>query len=150
MTERKLKYSLGLFLIASHFCLLIACIVFYFLNGFSIEEFTTVVAIIAPVFAGYTTSIITFIIKDAHVLKDKTKRVTGVYASLSFVIPLLLVLIFGVSIALKAFNLAFENFEDFKRFLTLIESLFAAYVGMFVYSLFEKQTPVGIPNNEER
>jgi hypothetical protein len=146
MTERKLKYSLGLFLIVSHFGLLISCIIFYFLNGFSIEEFTTVVAIIAPVFAGYTTSILAFIIKDAHVLKDETKRVTPVYSIISFVIPLLLVTIFGLSIGLKAFNKAFADFEDFKRFLILIESMFAAYVGMFVYSLFEKQTPVGVPD----
>ena len=146
MTERTLKYSLGFFLIGSHFGLLICCIVLYFLNGFNIDEFTTVIAIIAPVFAGYTTSIIAFIIKEARQLSDKTPKVTGAYSFLSFLIPCLLVTIFGVATVLKAFNKVFDDFEDFKRFLILVESLFAAYVGMFVYSLFEKQTPVGIPD----
>lgn len=149
MTERKVKYSLGVFVIASHFGLLIYSIVLFFLNGFSIEEFTTLVAIIAPVFAGYTTSILAFIIRDAHVLKDRTKPVTAVYTCLSFGIPLILVTVFTVSVTLKAYNKVFADFEDFKRFLLLVESLFAVYVGMFVYSLFEKRTTGGDVMNIE-
>lgn len=145
MTERRLKYSLGFFLIASHLGLLILSIVCYFLGGFNIDQFTTVVAIIAPVFAGYTTSILAFIIKESQVLKDSTKNVTAAYSSLSFLMPLLLVTVMGLSIVLKAYNKVFEHFEDFKRFLLLVESLFAAFAGMFVYSLFEKRPPVGVP-----
>ena len=138
MTERKLKYSVGLFLLASHFGLLCYVIALYFVSGFNIEEFTTVVAVVTPVFAGYTTSIIAFIVKDAKVLEDKTDRVGMVYSALAFAVPLLLVAIVALSIWFKAHNQVFANFEDFKRFLLLIESLFAAYTGMFVYSLFEK------------
>jgi hypothetical protein len=138
MTERKLKYIVGLFLIACHFVLLCFVIALYFGGGFNIEEFTTVVAIITPVFAGYTTSIITFIVKDAKVLEDKTDRVSLVYTSMALTMPLLLVVILGLSVGLKAYNKVFANFEDFKRFLLSIESLFAVYSSMFVYSLFEK------------
>jgi hypothetical protein len=145
LTERKLKYSLGVFLISSHFSLLLCATVLYFVNGFSIDEFTTIVAIIAPIFAGYTTSVLAFFIKEAHVLEDQTSRVTTTYSALSFAIPIVLVSMFAVAMALKVFNKAFASFEDFKRFVMLVESLFGAYVGMFVYSLFEKHTPVGIP-----
>jgi hypothetical protein len=138
MTERKLKYSVGLFLMASHFGLLCYVIALYFAGGFNIEEFTTVVAVITPVFAGYTTSIIAFIVKHAKILEDKTDKVTLIYTLMAFTMPLLLVVIVGLSVGLKAHNKVFANFEDFKRFLLLIESLFAAYTGMFVYSLFEK------------
>lgn len=147
MTERKLKYSVGVFLIVSHFGLIIYSIKLYFMNGFNIEEFTTLVAIIAPMFAGYTTSILAFIIKNSRVSKDVSEKVTVVYSVLSFAIPLVLVAIIGAAIRFKAYNTAFENFEDFKRFLLIVESLFAAYVGMFVYSLFEKRDAVGVPPN---
>jgi hypothetical protein len=145
MTSRKLKYSLGTFLIVSHFGLLIFAIVLYFLNGFSIEEFTTVIAILAPVFAGYTTSILAFIIKDAQTMNDTSKKVNAFYWSFSFAIPLVLVSIIGLTIGLKAYNRVFNNFEEFKRFFLLIESLFSAYVGMFVYSLFDKAKAFGLP-----
>jgi hypothetical protein len=145
MTSRRLKYWLGGFLILAHFGLVVFSIVLYFLHGFSIEEFTTVIAILVPVFAGHTTSILAFIIKDAQTLEDISPRVNAVYSSFSFLIPLLLVAIVALTIGLKAYNRVFSNFEEFKRFFLLIESLFSAYVGMFVYSLFEKREAVGLP-----
>ena len=75
-------------------------------------------------------------------MEDKTDKVSMVYTVMAFTMPLLLVVIVGLSVYLKAHNKVFANFEDFKRFLLLIESLFAAYTGMFVYSLFEKLPPL--------
>ena len=149
MTERKVKYSVGLFLMTSHFGLLCYVVALYFVGGFDIEEFTTLIAVITPVFTGYTTSIIAFIVKDAKVLADKTDTVSIVYTLMTFTLPLLLVVIMGLAVGLKAHNKVFANFEDFKRFLLLTESLFAAYTGMFVYSLFEKVTPSVDAQNDE-
>ena len=145
MTQRKLRYRLGFFLVGSHLFLIGLAIALYFMRGFSIDEFTTVVAIVAPVFAGYTTSIVAFIIKEANVLKDTSAPVNSAYAAMSFAMPSVIVLVLALSIWLKANNRVFDNFEDFKRFLLLVESLFAGYAGMFVYSLFEKAAAVGVP-----
>jgi hypothetical protein len=144
MTERTLKYAAGFFLVASHLGLLSYVIALFFLNGFNIDEFTTVMAVITPVFAGYTTSIVAFIIKEAKVLKDDTASVNLAYVILTFVMPLFLVVVLALAIGFKAHNRVFSNFEDFKRFLLLAESLFAAYVGMFVFSLFDKKAAVGV------
>ncbi|WP_431113229.1 hypothetical protein [Variovorax paradoxus] len=141
MTERQLKYRAGLFLIASHVGLVIFAIILFFNKGFNIDEFTTVMAVITPVFTGYTTSIVAFIIKDAKTMEDTSARVSGAYVGLSFGMPALLVVMVAVAVGMKAFNYVFANFEDFKRFLLLLESLFAAYAGMFVYSLFERKPP---------
>jgi hypothetical protein len=122
----------------------------YFENGFSIDEYTTVLAILTPVFAGYTTSILAFIVNDAEVRTDDSPRVSGIFSFLSFALPSVLITALGLSVTLKAFNEVFGNFEDFKRFLLLMESLFAGYAGMFVYSLFEKRTPVGVTNEGAR
>lgn len=141
MTERQLKYRAGLFLIGSHVGLVIFAIILFFNKGFDIDEFTTVMAVITPVFAGYTTSIVAFIIKDAKIMEDTSAQVSRAYAGLSFGMPLLLVVMVAMAVGMKAFNYVFANFEDFKRFLLLLESLFAAYAGMFVYSLFEQRPP---------
>jgi hypothetical protein len=118
-------------------------IALFMVNGFDINEFTTVMAVVTPVFAGFTTSIIAFIIKDAKVIEDTTARVSTAYVALTFSLPLLLAAVIALSIGLKTFNLVFANFEDFKRFLLLAETLFSGYVGMFVYSLFDKKAPEG-------
>lgn len=141
MSERQLKYRAGLFLIGSHVGLVIFAIILFFNRGFDIDEFTTVMAVITPVFAGYTTSIIAFIIKDARTTEDTSAQVSRAYVALSFGMPSLLIIMLAVAIGMKAFNSVFANFEDFKRFLLLMESLFAAYAGMFVYSLFEQRPP---------
>lgn len=147
MTRRKLKYAVGLFLVISHFGLIALATGLYFEDGFSIDEYTTVLAILTPVFAGYTTSILAFIISDAEVQTDSSPSVSRIFSCLSFALPSVLITVLGLSVMLKAFNKVFADFEDFKRFLLLMESLFAGYAGMFVYSLFEKRTPVGTPND---
>ena len=144
MTERKLKYLTGFFLIGSHVGLLLFAIALFFLRGFNIDEFTTVVAVITPMLAGYTTSILAFIINEARILVDTSPRVNAAYAVLMILLPAVLVTILVVAVWLKANNLVFSNFEDFKRFLLLCESMFAAYVGMFVFSLFDKKKAIGI------
>jgi len=150
MTEQSLKYTAGLLLIASHLGLLIYTIILFFQNGFNMEELTTVMAIITPVFAGYTTSIVAFIIKNAKSGVDTTQIVNWPYIVLTLTLPIILLTLLATAISLKAHNHVFQNFEDFKRFLLLGESLFASYVGMFIYSLFEKQAPQGIVTNEPR
>lgn len=147
MTERSLKYTAGIFLIASHIGLASYAILLFFQNGYNMDELTTIMAIVTPVFAGFTTSIIAFIIKNSKVTQDTTEVVNVPYIVLTLLLPLLLVTALAAAIGLKAHNMAFANFEDFKRFLLLMESLFAAYVGMFVYSLFEKQAAQGVVTN---
>lgn len=144
MTEGNLKYTVGIFLIASHIGLICYAMALFFQNGYNMDELTTVMAVVTPVFAGYTTSIIAFIIKNSKATQDTTVLVNLPYIILTLALPALLVGVIAIAIGLKAHNQAFANFEDFKRFLLLVESLFAAYVGMFVYSLFEKQAAQGI------
>ncbi|WP_244808736.1 hypothetical protein [Caballeronia zhejiangensis] len=138
MTERKLKYRLGIFLVASHFALVLLCLTLYAEAAFRVDELTTLLAIIIPMVSGYSASVVTFFVSDRHNFVDETKQVTPTFASLSFAIPLVLVALIGVSILAKAYNMVFANFEDFKRILLLTESLFAVYAGIFVHSLFPK------------
>jgi hypothetical protein len=143
MRERTLKYATGCYLVLSHLLLIGLGIFLYFKGGFSTDEFTTILAVITPASAGYTTSVIAFIISEARVIRKKSPRVNMVYVAFSFLMPTIMVVIVGLSLWFKANNQIFDNFEDFKRFLLLMESLFAGYAGMFVYSLFEKKPAAG-------
>jgi succinate dehydrogenase/fumarate reductase cytochrome b subunit len=79
-------------------------------------------------------------IKDRYTMDDSTQRVTGVFSFLFFVFPALFALVMAASIWAQAMSAVFRNFEEFKTFIMTIESAFAVYIGLFVYSLFQKQT----------
>jgi hypothetical protein len=137
MSEVKLKYALGMFIVLCHVVVLLYTLVLFAIHGFSFSQLTTLLAIIIPMLAGYTTSIVAFIIKDRHRLNTKSKKVTASFVVLSFLFPGVFILVIVVAVTLQAFSLAFDNFENFKGTLVLIEGAFAVYVGKFVASLFE-------------
>lgn len=140
MTERQLKYRAGTVLVLSHLGVLLLIIVLRLMNGFNGDEFTTLLALVTPMFSGYSTAIIAFIVMDRHVTEDKSQKVTLTFVIMTLLIPTVLAIIVAVSIWIKAHNLAFADFEDFKRFLIALESIFAVYVGMLIYALFPRQT----------
>lgn len=136
MTERQLKYRSGLYLIALNLVLIGSIVLLRLMGGFDQEQFTTIFGIIVPMFSGYTTSIIAFIVKDRHTAADRSRRVTGAYAALVFVLPTLLSAVVTTAVWLQGFSRAFASFEDCKAFVMTFESGFAVYVGLVVYALF--------------
>jgi hypothetical protein len=109
------------------------------MDGFDSDQFTTLLGVIAPMFTGYTTAIVAFIIKDRLVSTDTSPNVTNIFSILFFVFPGIFAAVIAATIWFQAHSLVFPNFETFKRIIIAIESAFAVYIGMFVYSLFEKQ-----------
>jgi hypothetical protein len=138
MTETRLKYAIGASMIGAHLIIFIEIVAFYFLNGFDFDNFATILGIVLPMFSGYTTSISAFFIAERHALVDTSTAVTKSYVVLSFLFPALFVVLIFSSILLQALDVVFANFNQFRTFLTLMESAFAAYIGMFIYSLFKQ------------
>lgn len=146
--EKKFKYSIGLFLIFSHLSVIFSIILLRILVGYDKDEFTTIIGIVTPMFAGFTTAIITFIIKDRYnVQSDNNINVSFAFRLLSYLFPTLFTISILVSTWLEGYNKAFKDFEDFKAFILIMESLFATYSGYFVYTLFEKG-PTGEISNK--
>ncbi|SRR6266404_2893941 len=139
MTESKTRTALGLFLVVSHFAVLLLTITLHFYGGFTFDEMTTAVAIITPMFASFTTVVVSHVIAERSEVRASGK-VSGAFAFLSFFFPVLFVGFLVAVILLRAFNLAIENFEHFKVLLALGETAFAVYIGQFIRSLFKQAT----------
>jgi len=138
MTEISLKYTIGWFLVVLHIIVILLAIGFFIKGGFTFDQLTTLFAVIVPMFAGYTTAIVTFVVNNRFVEVDPSKLVNVTFVVMSFLFPSIFsVLIIG-AVTLQAFSVTFENFEQFKHALILIEGLFAIYVGRFIYALFER------------
>ena len=62
--EHENKIAVAILMIASHFFLMISVIFVYFIGGLSLSEMTTVLGLIWPLFAGYTSVILSFVITN--------------------------------------------------------------------------------------
>lgn len=137
MTETKLRNQIGIFIILSNILVILSTLVMFFLDGFLAEEVTTIIALIVPMFSVYTTAIIKNIIENSKNIKDESPIVSSQYVFISWLFPTLFTLYLLALIFLKAFNIGFDTFDQFKQFLVGSETIFGAYVGLIVSSMFK-------------
>lgn len=141
MTESQLKNYIGIFIMLSHFFIILLLIFLGIrrVGGFSFEEMTTAIALISPMFSLYTTAIIKYVMSNKVYKKLKEKRLSKIYIFISFFLPILFIASLILIIILKAFNIAFSEFEEFKIMLGVNQTAFGAYTALVLSSLFEIQ-----------
>lgn len=117
--------------------IILLVVVLFLFSGFNFEEMTTTIALIVPMFSIYTTAIIKHITTNSKRKKDFSEIITGEFVFITFFIPSLFVFFLILMIILKTFNVGFSDFEQFKIMLAISETIFGAYVGLVMSSLFE-------------
>lgn len=137
MTDLQLKNHVGILFVTAHLLIIILLMSLPPLINIEFEEATTAVALVTPIFATYATVIIRFFIEHQHLTKQKGKKMTPIFIKLAFAMPCLFVVLVISIISLWVFNRL--TFDQFKTVFTVIESLFAVYVGQFISSLFDKK-----------
>jgi hypothetical protein len=135
MTEVQLKSRIGIFLIMSHFFLILLIMILYLFGGFLFEEVTTTIALIFPMFSIYTTAIIKNIIANRTQRQTWSKDVTRDYIFITFFIPSIFIVFLISIIFIKVFNIT--TFEQFKIMLGVSETVFGTYVGLVLSSMFD-------------
>ena len=135
MTELQLKNKIGLFLIISHFSIILFVVILYLFHGFLFEEMTTTIALIMPMFSIYTTAIIKNIIANRTQPQLWSKPVTREYQFIMFFLPSLFIFFLVTINVIKIFNIV--TFEQFKIMLGISETAFGTYVGIVLASMFE-------------
>ena len=128
---------IGMFLILANLLVVSTTLIFFFLHGFLFEELTTTIALIVPMFSVYTTAVIKSIIANRAKRNDETPLVSGQYIFISWLFPVIFTVYLLSLVVLKAFNLAFSSFEQFKTMLVGSETIFGAYAGLVISSMFD-------------
>jgi hypothetical protein len=131
------KIGVGIFMIVTHFGILLSIFAFWISGGFLFDEMITALGLIAPLFAGYSTVIFSYI-ADHNKMKPPSEPVTVSYRVVSFLVALLFAVVVGGAVVLWAFKIGFTDFEQFKIVVGLLEGMFGVYVGQFIYSMFPK------------
>ena len=137
MTENSLKINVGLSVVLSYFSLIILVIVLYAFGGFLFEEMTTTTALIVPMFGVYTAAIIKYILANRAMSDDKSAIVTKAFLFISFFLPFVFIASLCSIILLKAYNIAFSNFDQFKLTLGVLQTAFGVYMGLLLTTLFD-------------
>lgn len=136
MTESKLRDRIGIFIILANLLVVGAALTLYFLGGFFYDEITTTVALLVPMFSVYTTAIVKSIIANRMRAEDDSPHVSGSYVFISWLFPIFFTIYLMTMVILKAMNIGFTSFEEFKGMLIASETVFGVYVGLVLASMF--------------
>lgn len=137
MTEQGVKVNVGLVITISHFALIAFIFVLYTMKGFTFEEVTTTIALIVPMFGIYTSAVIKYLIDNKASTEDKSSTVTKSFIFMSFFLPLVFIGMLAMIITMKAYNIAFSSFEEFKLMLGALQTALGIYMGILLSSLFD-------------
>jgi hypothetical protein len=137
VTESGLKTAVGIGVVLGYLALVVLVIVLYALGGFLFDEMTTTTALIVRMFGVYCTAIIRYILANRSITHDKSAPTTKAFVFISILLPSIFIAALCSIILLKAHNIAFFNFDQFKLTLGLLQTAFGVYMGLLLAELFE-------------
>ena len=138
MKFSKVKRLVSIIMVATHLATFAWVITLHLIGGFAFDELTTVLGLMLPLFAVFTTMIVKDAISETT-LNSETKTLEKLpwgycFLTLTFVSCLATFII--VIISLKGFNLGFATFDHFKTVLGMSEGVFGIYLGHLLPVLF--------------
>lgn len=138
MEERNLEATISWLFLVGHIGTLGSIIWLTLAGGFDGEEFKTTIGLVLPAFAVYSTTIFKSQITQRYKKHSSHRKVSRQFAITALSLCTLFVLSILSLVYMKAFNII-PNFGEFVLFLTIIETSFAAFLGILIDSLFRKE-----------
>lgn len=137
MRETTVRAWCGLGMVFAHVAVSVVLFLFYLRGGFSFSELTTSLGILSPMFMAYTGIIVPYFARNRYLRSAPSGRSLNVpFVILTFTIPALFLAGLLGATYLKAYNLAFSTFEEYKATLLVVESVIGVYLGPLVRPLF--------------
>jgi hypothetical protein len=141
MTEMKLKNLISIMFVLMQALIIAAILAVH--NCYDPSTIKALISTVSPVFSAFTVIMIKNIIENRNVLKDKSKKVNGLFVF--FAVFICFALFFStLFLILSTYfeNLQLKN-EDLFIYFGLVETTYAAYMGFFVKSLFPVEEKTG-------
>lgn len=140
MTEKTLKNLLGILIISTQVLAIALTLILWVFTGFTFDEMTTTIALIIPMLGVYIPPLYKYFYDQrlsSPLSSQYNRKLSVPYIFIVLAFPSFLILLLIASIMLKALNVAFSNFEQFKTMLAIIQSLFGAYAMQLITRLFD-------------
>ena len=113
---------------------------FFLAGGLSSKDLRTSLSIIVPMLGALTGLAFTYVIKvkKKKAMSAAASQLSSIYVFTALVMPILFVAAIAALVILKAFNEGISTFDQFRDGLAGIETVFGAYTGKVLGSLFGK------------
>ncbi|MBL7827887.1 MAG: hypothetical protein JNJ57_14755 [Saprospiraceae bacterium] len=125
-----------------HFALIVLSGVYYLLRGFDLEEFTSLMGILAPITALYGGAVFRYLGRSITEPNPGAQNMAPINGMVKWLVNGHFIAVFAL-ISLKAFAPNMLNFQDMTMFLTLVESALGVYMGNIILALFEGKVANG-------
>lgn len=133
MNETKLRTTVGIVIVLSHFGLLFFLLLLTVAGKFTPSELLLTLGLVLPLFAAYSTAVIrNFLASKGD--DQQALPVTSQRVFVSLLLPALAVAFLITVVAWKAFGPL--GFDDFCTLVGVTETAFGLYIGYVVKSLF--------------
>lgn len=142
MTDIQLRNWVGLFLVVAQFCLIGLVLVLWAYHRFLFEEMTTTVALLTPMFAIYTTSVVKHLVSHRSETGKSGAQLSPAFSFISFFFPGAFVAGLAAMIWFKSTGSGFASMEQFKTALGIVQTSFAVYLGLLINSLFDAKARI--------
>ncbi len=134
----RLKRIVTMLMIASHLLTFFWLLALYFIGGFAFNDLTTSIALLMPLFAGFTTMIVKDAIAEAapEAAAIRTRELPWDFGFLTLAFCGSFTAYLFLIVTLKGFSVGFSSFDQFKMLLGASETVFGVYVGYLMPTLF--------------
>lgn len=138
MKEWQLRSWISVLLISSHTFVAVLVLVFFLMGGLTETQFTTLLAIFVPMLASTSLAVgYTIKVKKRSAMTAAADELSHLYVFFAIFLPVLFFLLVTALITMKAQNII-SSFEHLKLSLAAVETLFGAYTGKILASLYKK------------
>jgi hypothetical protein len=140
MTAYMHKYKVGRFIFFSNLVLFSIVLVFYFINGFTNNEFSEIMKLLVPIKAVYMTALIQYVVNNKNVIRRKNKKsneqISKIYSTVSSIMIYTHIIALILIIALFClFNVM--DFKALKSTISYFEIFFGMSNGIIISDLFQ-------------
>ena len=132
-----LRNLIALLIVGGHLCSFVLLILAAITGAFSTKWTITTSAIIGPLFALYLAIVLKSLATEAS-SKQSNPNAGSVFAIITLAFILLFSLAIPILIVLKATN-RISNYDEFKLYVSMIETACAASVGLIIDTFFGKR-----------
>lgn len=140
MTESKLQSSLSIFLLVSHVCVPLVVLALFVMRCFEDKEFSMIMAILLPMLGTISGLAFNYILasRTKPMVGENSVKVSSVFAFAAFFLAILFVSAILTLVVLRAYRVL--HLEPFKISLGATETIFGAYTGKVLSSVFNKDS----------
>ena len=139
MTKTRYSRQIGSAIVIAHFLLILIVVFSPAFAGILVADALSLLTVIVPLFAAFTTVVLRNAIKNAEAVEDNSPQVTGYFRFMGyFVVSVFCITIWGLSLG-YVFDWIPMSLENVKIGLALVESAIGVFVGFFVDALFRSE-----------